>query len=111
MPSGIINRSIDVAASRVPGLRRLPVMKLLAIGEVGLLARDHVMRLTPDERRRLVALIRIGRGRRSNLGERERKELAGLVAKLEPRLLAGEAVDRFSPLPIPKRLIRGPRKR
>ena len=41
----------------------------------------------------------------------ERDELTDLVAKMEPRLLAGHAVDKLSPVPIPRRLVYGPRKR
>ncbi len=105
----MITRSLGRAATRVPGLRRLPVFKLISIAEVGLLARDHVLRLTPAERQRLIVLIRIARGRPSRLSAVDREELAALVAKLEPRLLAGEAVDRISPVPLPKRVTRGRR--
>jgi hypothetical protein len=34
-----------------------------------------------------------------------------LVAKLEPRLLIGEAVERLSPVPLPQRLVYGGRGR
>jgi len=111
MSPGLVARSIDLATHRVPGLRRVPVLKLLTIAEVGLLARDHVARLEAGERRRLVTLVRIAHGRPSTLTAAQRDELATLVAKLEPRLLAAEAVDRLSPVPIPKRLLRGPRRR
>jgi hypothetical protein len=87
------------------------VLKLLAAAEIAMLARDHVMFLEPGERRRLLELIRIGRGRRRNLSEPERDELTDLVAKLEPRLLAGHAVYKLSPVPIPRRLVYGSRKR
>jgi hypothetical protein len=109
MPSGLVIRSLAKATDRVPGLRRVPVVKLLSAAEVALLARDHVMRLSPSERRRLLTLVRIGRGRRSRLTESERDELEALVATLEPRLLVGEAVDRLSPLPLPRRLLYGSR--
>jgi len=68
-----------------------------------MLARDHLMRLTPEERRRLVVLVSRGRGRASRLEHAERDELATLVAKLEPKLLAGAAADKLSPVPLPKR--------
>ena len=111
MPSGFVTRSIAGAAGRVPGLRRIPVFKLVAIAEVGMLARDHLTRLTPQERRRLIELVRIGRGRPSNLKSKQRQELASLVAKLEPRMLAGAAADKLSPVPLPKRMTQGARKR
>jgi hypothetical protein len=97
-------------ATRVPGLRRLPVLKLLAVGEIALLARSHIARLEPDERRRLVELLRKGRGRSKNLTDGERAELQRLIAKAEPRLFAGLAADRLSPVPLPRRIVRGRRR-
>jgi hypothetical protein len=86
------------------------VLKLLAAAEIAMLARDHVLLLDSGERRRLFELIRIGRGRPRNLSDPERDELTELVAKMEPRLLAGHTVDKLSPVPIPRRLVYGPRK-
>jgi hypothetical protein len=97
--------------NRVPGLKRLPVLKLIAIGEIALLARTHATKLTTVERRRLVELVRKGRGRPSKLTPEERDELSDLVAKAEPRLFAGSVADKLSPVPLPRRLVRGPRKR
>ena len=111
MPRGFVSRSLGGTASRFPGLRRLPVLKLLAAAEIALLARDHITRLNPRERHRLVELVRKGRGRRRNLSETEREELATLIAKMEPRLLAGRAADKLSPLRLPRRLVYGPRRR
>ncbi len=110
MPSRVIAKSLGAAAGRVPGLRRVPVVMLLSLAEVAVLARDHLRRLTPQERRRLLELIRIGHGRRANLSRSQREELADLVAKLEPRMLAGAAAEKLSPVPLPKRLVRGPRQ-
>ena len=76
-----------------------------------MLTRDHIMRLDRQERRRVVELVRIGHGRRRNLSDAERDELAELMARMEPRMLAGHAVNRLSPLPLPRRLVYGPRKR
>lgn len=104
-------RAIAKTAGRVPGLRRLPVVKLLFLAELALVARDHYGRLTPDERRRLVTLVREGKGRGRNLSPEDREELAGLVAKVEPRRFAGLAIDRFSPVPLPKRMVHGAKKR
>jgi hypothetical protein len=111
VPSGLFNITLGKAAERVPGLRRVPVIKLLSAAELALLARDHVARLTPSERRRLVVLVRVGRGRRSRLTEDERHELEGLLAKLQPRTFVGHAIDRLSPVPLPSRLVFGPRNR
>jgi hypothetical protein len=109
MPNGLVNNALARAAKRVPGLKRLPIMKLLAAGEVVVLARDHYDRLEPHERRRIVELLRTGRGRPSNLSQDDQDELAELVAKAEPRLFLGEAADKLSPVPLPRRLIRGPK--
>jgi hypothetical protein len=97
--------------NHVPGLRHVPVLKLLAAANIALLARDHVMRLDHDERHRLAQLVRMGHGRRRNLSPTEREELAMLVARMEPRRLAGHAVEELSPLPLPRRLLYGPRRR
>jgi hypothetical protein len=111
MPHGFVTRSLGGAVSHVPGLRRVPVLKLLAAAEIAVLARDHIRRLNRQERRRLVELVRIGRGRPSNLSDAEREELSVLIARMEPRRLAGRAVERLSPLPLPRRLVYGPRRR
>jgi hypothetical protein len=95
------------AAQRLPVLRRVPAVRLLALAEVALLARDHALRLTPAERRRVLELVRIGRGRRRNLTVREQGELSRLIAKAEPRQLAGEAIDAVSPVKLPRRLVHG----
>jgi hypothetical protein len=106
---GAATTAIAHGVSRIPGLKRLPVLKLLAIGEIALLARTHVTKLTAEERRRLVSLVREGRGRPSRLDAAEREELAKLVAKAEPRLFAGEVADKLSPVPLPRRIRQGPK--
>ncbi len=111
MASRLTHRLIARGAGRLPLLRRLPVFKLLAVAEIALVARDHLRRLEPQERRRLVELVRKGRGRSRNLTPAEREDLAALVAKVEPRRFAGLAVDRLSPVPLPKRLLHGPSRR
>jgi hypothetical protein len=106
----IATRVIAHGAGRVPGLRRLPILKVLAIGEIALIARSHIGKLDPEERRRLVELLRAGRGRPRNLSQAERDELQALVAKAEPRLFAGLVADKLSPVPLPRRVVRGPRR-
>ena len=110
MFTGARNRAIAHGISRIPGLRRLPVFKLIAVGEIALLARSHVNRLDPGERRRLIELLRIGRGRSRNLTDAERDEFQRLVAKAEPRVFAGMAADKLSPVPLPRRLVEGRRR-
>jgi hypothetical protein len=99
---------------RVPpgirSLRRLPVAKLLAVAEIVSLAHDHLARLEPHERRRVIELLRLGRGRPSHLSARQRAELQMLVAKADPRLFAGLVADKLSPVKLPKRVVRGKRR-
>ena len=103
-------RFLTHALGRLPLLRRLPVFKLLAVAEIAMLARTHFAKLDATERRRLVELVRTGRGRSRNLSAEEREELAALVAKVEPRAFAGLAADKLSPVPLPRRLVYGSRR-
>ena len=107
MPRPLSHRLLARAATRIPGVRRLPVFRLLAIGEIALLARDHVSKLDPTERRRLLTLVRKGKGRTRDLSLEERDELQRLVAKAEPRLFVGTAADKLSPVPLPRRFREG----
>lgn len=109
MASKSVTKALGSATRRVPGLRRIPVVLLISTAEVALLARNHLMRLTPDERHRLVGLVRAGRGRRSRLTAGERRELERLLDKLEARALLGDAVTRLSPVHLPRRLVYGRR--
>jgi hypothetical protein len=95
--------------SRLPYLRRLPMLRLLALGEVLVLAKTHLDRLEPQERRRLVVLLREGRGRSARLTARERAELEELIARAAPREFFGEAAQKLSPVPLPQRVLRGRR--
>jgi hypothetical protein len=83
-------------------VRRLPILKLVAAAELAIVARRHVQRLTPKERRRLLSLIR----RPHRLTARERRELRRLVDKMAPRAFAGAAVEKLSPVPLPRRWTR-----
>jgi hypothetical protein len=91
-------------------LTRLPIFKLLAIAQIALLAKRHVEALTPMERRRLIQLVQTSRGRKGNLTQAERRELADLVRKMEPRMFAGSAASKLSPFPLPRRLTHGPKR-
>jgi hypothetical protein len=99
------------ALRRVPGLRRVPAAKLLALGQVVILARDHLTQLEPSERRRFIELMRHARGRPSNLSTRERAELTTLIAKANPRLFLMSVADKLSPVPLPRRMVRPKRRR
>ena len=93
-----MNLAAARAAQRLPGLRRLPLARLVLLAEVAMLAKTHYERLTPAERRRLVTLVRQAKGLPRNLPERDRRELAKLVAKVEPKAFASQAAQKFSPL-------------
>lgn len=73
--------------------KKLTMFRLLALAQVGLLARRHFAALSPKERRRLIELAR----RPHNLSAKERAELKRLAAKLEPRAFAEGAVRTVSP--------------
>lgn len=103
-------RTIERVTRRIPGLKLIPVVKLLAAAQIIMIAREHIEKLEPDERRRLVELIRTGHGRARNLSAAEQDELHVLVAKAEPRLFTGLVAEQFVPVRLPQRLVRG-RKR
>ncbi len=88
-------------------LRHVPIVKLIAVAELMLLAREHVLRLDGDERRRFFRLMRTGRGRARNLTLAERAELVLLIAKMEPRLFLGNTVAKLSPVRLPRRVVYG----
>ena len=101
MAGPIVTKMVVAGSRKVPGLRRIPMLKLLALAEIALLAREHAVKLDRGERRRLIELVRLGRGRRRNLTPWERDELSRLVAKAEPRLFVVASADKLSPVPIP----------
>jgi hypothetical protein len=80
--------------------RRMPFFKVLVIGQTLLLALRHLRRLDAGDRRRVVELVRRGRG----MDAAERAELKRLLAKLEPRAFAFDTANAFSPFPLPRRL-------
>jgi hypothetical protein len=84
-----------------PTLKRIPAAKLIAVAEVLMLARQHVLKLEPQERRRIVELIRRGHGLPSHLSERERRELVRLLEKVEPREFVKTAIRRVG-VPLPR---------
>jgi hypothetical protein len=82
-------------------LRRMPAARLIVLGELLLLARQHLQKLEPQERRRIVELVRRGRGRPGNLSDRDRRELRRLIQKTEPREFAGNAFRRVTGFGMP----------
>ena len=85
----------------------IPVVRLLAAAEIVLIAHDHIVKLEPRERRRMLELLRIGHGRPRNLSRSQREELQRLVAKAEPRLFAGLVAEQLSPIKLPRRIVHG----
>jgi hypothetical protein len=98
----VLAAGLPRVVSRVPGLRRLPVVKLIAVAELALVARKHMQHLDAAERRRLVELARRGRG----MSPADREELRELASKLDARAFAGSAIQRLSPIGLPRRLTR-----
>ncbi|HEU4702927.1 MAG TPA: hypothetical protein VFS37_10635 [Conexibacter sp.] len=74
--------------------KKLPLLRLVALAQVGMLARRHLAALSPLERRRVLEL-----GRRPHrLSRAEREELKRIAAKLEPRTFAENAFRTVSPI-------------
>ena len=103
MPSKAFNLAVARAAERLPVLRRLPLVRLLVLGAVVMLAREHFERLTPRDRRRLVVLVRDARGHPGRLSASQRRELEDLIAKAEPKLFARTAAEKLSPVSVKRR--------
>jgi hypothetical protein len=89
--------------------KAVPLARLLTAAQVVMMARSHWQRLETYERRRVLYLVRRGRGIGRGLSIAERAELARLVAKADARLFAGLVAQRFSPVPLPRRIVRGKR--
>lgn len=98
-----------MASKLLQSYRAIPMAKLLTAAQLVMLARRHWLRLEPHERRRMFTLVRIATGRRGRLTPAERFELARLIAKADPKLFAGLVVQKLSPVPFPKRMIRAKR--
>lgn len=86
-----------------------PIVGVFLAAEVAALAWTHFSKLNSAQRRRLIALLSQSRGRPQSLSHSEREELGAIFAALEPRLFLGSATRRLSPVPVPKRLLYGPR--
>ena len=99
-----------MSSKLVATAKLIPVARLVAAAQIIMLVRRHWHRLEPAERRRVVVLVRQTHGRPRNLSGSERLELARLIAKADPRLFAGIVAQRFSPVPLPRRVVRGRRR-
>jgi hypothetical protein len=81
--------------------KKIPAARLMLLGEVLLLAREHLQKLEPQERRRMLELVRRGHGRPGNLSDREQRELHRLIEKAEPREFMSSAVKRMTGFGFP----------
>ena len=77
--------------------------RMLAVAELVVLVREHMTKLEPHERRRLLELVRRGRLRPRSLSPKDRRELAELLAKTEPRAFVNRAVQKVTGVPVPSR--------
>ena len=84
--------------------------RVLLVAELSLIAWRHIVRLDSPERRRLAVLLGVAIRQGGRLTLLQRVELKVLLVKLEPRLMVGSAVSRVSPVPLPARLLYGPRR-
>lgn len=99
-----------MASKLVATAKLIPLARLVAAARIIMLARQHWHKLEPAERQRVMVLVRQTHGRPRNLSAGEKLELARLVAKADPRLFAGLVAKRFSPVPLPGRVVRGRRR-
>lgn len=96
MPGHLVSRTF----SRAGALRKIPLVRMVALAEVIVLANEHVHKLTQQERHRLVELVKRGRARPSHLSARERRELRGLLAKAEPKQFVSRAMLKVTGIPL-----------
>ena len=75
-------------------MKHVPLLRLVALGQLALLAHRHLSALSPQERSRLLELAR----KPHKLTARERSELRALAAKLEPGAFAKHAARTVAPL-------------
>jgi hypothetical protein len=102
--NGLYLQAAGKIAERVPGLRALPMVRLIMAAEVLAIGKHHLDALTPAERSRMLRLLAQAKGRPKNLSTAEQEELTAIVRKLEPRLFLAEAGDKLSPVGVPSPL-------
>ena len=96
LSSPLLNLLAARALARVPLLRRLPLVRLVLIGELLVIAKQHFERLSVADRRRIVVLLRSVGGDPRRLAGAERAELAELLAKVEPAMFLETVVARLT---------------
>lgn len=90
-------------------VKGFPVLRVHLAVEIAGMAWAHLAKLSGAQRRRVLVLLVKTRARPSRLSEHERQELTEIASAFEPRLLAGSVAKRLSPVPVPKRVLYGPR--
>jgi hypothetical protein len=90
-------------ASRIPVVRRVPIMWVLTVAEAVVATRRHWAGIDPSTRRRLRELVTKSRGRPSNLTAGEKRELRSLVGRLNLAKLGREIAAVASPVKVPGR--------
>jgi hypothetical protein len=100
---GMIGRAVSRWARRTRFVARR--LWLVAALEVAWLARRHWKRLEPDERKRMLELTKKSRAQPSRLTERERREAAELLEKLDYAELGGNVVHTLLPFRPLSRLV------
>jgi hypothetical protein len=81
-----LGRTAGATAARGRWLSR--GLWLLTLAEVAVLVKEHLDRLDPKERQRLVEIVRSSKGRPANVSDRERAEIKAMVDKIGPAELA-----------------------
>lgn len=77
---------------RMPRVSKVKALPWIVLIEGAVAVREHWLRLTPQERARVTALLKKSGGRPGNLTPREREELRRLGRKLDPAGLGRKLV-------------------
>lgn len=72
--------------------------RVIALGQIALVAKRHIENLTVAERSELRGLLAKSKGRPRNLTRGERSRITALVRKLEPAAFARNAASTAVPL-------------
>jgi len=94
----------SLPTKRSSSIKAIPWALLL---EVAMLLRDRWMRLNPNDRAELSAIVKKSKGRPANLTPRERQRLGVLVRKLEPGALGRDLLPHARRLALRRGMRRG----
>jgi hypothetical protein len=110
MAGGIPYRAGKWFARRRTARRAVPLMWAFAVAEALAATRRHFVGIDPKVRRRAVELVRKSKGRPSNLSAHEKRELRELVGQMDLWNLSKELAAVASPVGMPGRRHRAPRR-